>query len=73
MQWNITPDKRNALSGLKDMKNFTYILPSDRNQSEKLSSGKYTTVETVKISIIARDLALRRRMHRWSIGDFLGQ
>ena len=43
------------------MKNFMYILPSDRNQSEKLSSGKYTTVETVKISIIARDLALGRR------------
>ena len=43
------------------MKNFTYILPSDKNQSEKLISGKYTTVETVKISIIARDLALRRR------------
>ena len=40
------------------MKNFMYILPSDRNQSEKLSSGKYTTVETVKISIIARDLGV---------------
>ena len=38
--------------------NLKGYIPCD---SKYMCSGKYTTVETVKISIISRDLALRRR------------